>query len=61
MASPVVAGVAAEVLSREPSLSPVNLKKILLSSAHKVESFNGKLVSPGRVDLERALQKREAP
>jgi subtilisin family serine protease len=61
MASPVVAGVAAEVLSREPSLSPVNLKKILLSSTHKVESFNGKLVSPGRVDLERALQKREAP
>ena len=61
MASPVVAGIAAEVLSRNPSLNPVNLKKILLSSTHKVEGFNGKLVSPGRVDLEKALQKGEAP
>lgn len=57
MASPAAAGVAAEVLSQNPELGPVELKELLMTSATKVGRFSGKIVSGGRVDLYSALQK----
>ena len=60
MASPVVAGIAGEVLSRHSFLNVQDLKEALLSSVHEIESFKGKLVSSGRIDLEQALLKVES-
>ncbi len=56
MATPTTAGVAAEVLSHFPDLTPVELKKVLMDSVTPVSKFNGKMVSPGRVDLFNSLQ-----
>lgn len=56
MASPNTAGVAAEVLSHFPDLSPVELKKVLMDSATKSSRYRGKVVSEGRVDLQKALE-----
>ncbi|WP_372368010.1 S8 family peptidase [Candidatus Uabimicrobium sp. HlEnr_7] len=55
MASPTVAGVAAEVLANNPSLDPVALKSILMNSVTKVSAFSSKVVSGGRIDLKKAL------
>lgn len=56
MASPNTAGVAAEVLSHFPDLTPVQLRKVLMDSATKSSRYEGKVVSGGRVDLEKALE-----
>lgn len=56
MASPTTAGVAAEVLSHFPNLSPIQLKEVLMNSVTKVDRFNGKMISGGRVDLLKALE-----
>ncbi len=56
MATPTAVGVAAEVLSNFPELSPLQLKKVLMKSATPVKRFQGKMVSEGRVDLYNALQ-----
>ncbi|MCO4792245.1 MAG: S8 family serine peptidase [Bacteriovoracaceae bacterium] len=56
MASPNTAGVAAEVLAHYPELGPVELKKVLMDSVTKSSRYNGKVVSGGRVDLEKALE-----
>ena len=56
MASPTTAGVAAEVLSHNPQLTALQLKSILMDSVTKVERFNGKVVSGGRIDLLKALE-----
>ena len=56
MASPTTAGVAAEVLSQYPQLSPIQLKNILIESVTKVSSFKDKMVSGGRIDLLKALE-----
>ncbi|NOT79817.1 MAG: S8 family serine peptidase [Bacteriovoracaceae bacterium] len=56
MASPTTAGVAAEVLSQYPQLSPIQLKNILIESVTKVASFKDKMVSGGRIDLLKALE-----
>ncbi len=55
MASPNTAGVAAEVLSFYPELTANELREILIRSVAKVGSFSGRMVSGGRVDLQRAL------
>jgi len=55
MASPNTAGVAAEVLSYFPELSANELREVLIRSVAKVGSFSGRMVSGGRVDLQRAL------
>jgi thermitase len=55
MASPNTAGVAAEVLSQNPDLGPVELKELLMNSVVKVSSFQSKIKSGGRVDLDQAL------
>lgn len=56
MASPTTAGVAAEVLSHYPELSPIELKNVIIKSVTKVERFKDKLVSGGRIDLLNALE-----
>ncbi len=56
MATPTTTGVAAEVLSNFPELSPLQLKKVLMESVTPVKSFQNKMVSPGRVDLFNSLQ-----
>ena len=55
MATPTTTGVAAKVLNHFPELGPVELKKVLMDSVTPVSSFQGKMVSPGRVDLYNAL------
>lgn len=56
MATPTTAGVAAEVLSHFPELTPLQLKKVLMDSVTPVKSFKGRMVTGGRVDLYKALQ-----
>jgi thermitase len=55
MASPNTAGLAAEVLAHFPELSPIELKKVLMNSVTKVSRFSNKVMSGGRIDLEKAL------
>ncbi|MBT3584192.1 MAG: S8 family serine peptidase [Halobacteriovoraceae bacterium] len=57
MASPASAGVAAEVLSNFPNLTPLQLKAVLMDSTTPIGRFSGRMVSGGRIDLVRALQK----
>lgn len=54
MASPTTAGVAAEVLSQHPELSPVELKAVLMNTGTKSRSYQS-TQSGGRVDLFNAL------
>ena len=57
MASPNVAGVAAEVLANYPDLTPIEeLKEILMESSYQTPVYASKIKSGGRVDLERALR-----
>ena len=53
----MVAGIAAEVLSNYPRLSPSKLKRSLMESVSKMDAFEGRIKSQGRVDLNRALDK----
>ncbi len=57
MASPNTTGVAAMVLSYNPTLSAVELKNVLMKSVTKVPNFNGMLVSGGRINMKAALAK----
>lgn len=56
MASPNLSGVAAMVLGYYPNLKGIRLKETLMASVVKVPSFEGKMVSAGRVNLKRALE-----
>lgn len=56
MASPNAAGVAAEVLSRHPELSPYQLKEILMDTVTRTSRFESRMVSGGRIDLLTALK-----
>lgn len=56
MATPTTVGVAAEVLSHFPDLSPIELKKSLMDSVTPVDKFKEKMISGGRVDLFNTLQ-----
>ncbi len=55
MATPVVAGVAALVLSRNPNISVDELRKLLLDSVDKLPSVKGKVVSGGRINAAKAV------
>lgn len=55
MASPTVAGVAAEVLSHFPHLGPLELKKVIMDSVTTKSRFRKKVVTSGQVDLKSAL------
>ncbi len=56
MASPNMAGVAAEVLSRNPELSPYELKDLLMNRVTKLSKFSLKMVSGGTANLKSALE-----
>ena len=50
MATPVVSGIAALVLSRNPDLTPVQLKEVLMTSVDPSENLRTKVISGGRVN-----------
>jgi subtilisin family serine protease len=56
MATPVVSGVAALILSVNPDLSLAALRKRLLESVDKIPALDGKVSSGGRVNAARAVQ-----
>lgn len=56
MATPVVAGVAALVLSQHPKMSVIDLKKKLLASVDPLDSLKGKVTTGGRINAAKALQ-----
>lgn len=56
MASPTAAGIAAEVWSRFPSLSLLELKEVLMKTVIKSRKINRAMVSQGRIDLYSALK-----
>lgn len=55
MATPVVAGVAALVLAKNPDMSVADLRKRLLSSADKLPALKGKVASGGRINAAKAV------
>jgi subtilisin family serine protease len=55
MAAPHVAGTAALLLAQNPSLTPVQLKNILLSTTDPVSSMQGISVTGGRLNAHKAL------
>ena len=55
MATPVVAGVAALVLAKNPEMSVDELRKLLLSSVDKLPGLKGKVVSGGRINAAKAV------
>ena len=56
MAVPHVAGVAALIWSSHPTLSPTELKRVVLETGDKVVALEGKTVSGKRINAYRALQ-----
>ena len=56
MATPVVAGVAALVLSEHPHMSVDELKKKLLASTDPIVALKGKTVTGGRINAAKALE-----
>jgi subtilisin family serine protease len=56
MASPLIAGVAAQVWSANPDLSAVQMRNILIESGKPVASLKGKILSGKVVNAEAALQ-----
>jgi subtilisin family serine protease len=63
MAAPHVAGVAALVLSLDPSMSVAQLKDRILSTADPVPGLAGRVATGGRLDAARAVEfgRRAAP
>jgi thermitase len=55
MATPVVSGVAALILAKDPGLKVDDLRKRLMSSVDPLPSLKGKTVSEGRINAEKAL------
>jgi subtilisin family serine protease len=55
MATPVVSGVAALVLSKRPKLSVDELRSLLLKSFDRIPSLNGKTSSGGRINAAKAV------
>ncbi len=55
MASPTAAGIAAEVLSRHPGLTPQDLKAVLMKTVTKSRRMRRSMASQGRIDLYNAL------
>ncbi|NDG84253.1 MAG: hypothetical protein EBX52_04345 [Proteobacteria bacterium] len=57
MATPTTVGMLAEVLSRYPTLTPLELKQVAMVSVTPVVSFQSYMASGGRVNLYQALLK----
>jgi len=58
--APLVAGVAAMMMSQNPSLTHLQVKDIILQTARKVSALNGKVVCGGIVDAADALREAKA-
>lgn len=56
MATPHVAGAAALLLSRNPSMTPEMVKEALMSTVDKLDSLAGKCVTEGRMNVFEALK-----
>jgi len=56
MATPHVAGAAALLLSANPKLTALQVKKILLDSADKIEGLKEKTITGGRLNVAKAMQ-----
>ncbi len=54
-ASPYVAGAAALMLSVRPNLTPRQVKAVMLASVDKLKNLQGKVVSGGRLNVDRAV------
>ena len=61
MAAPHVTGVAVLLLSREPSLTPLEVRQRLIITADPVPELGGYCISAGRVNAFNALTSRVAP
>jgi len=57
MASPHVAGAAALLLARKPSLTVAELKALLMDTVDKLPAWNGRVVSGGRLNVAKAMDK----
>lgn len=55
MATPQVSGLAALLLSVNPSLSTDQIKQLILNNADQVPAFSGKVVSGGRINAGKTL------
>jgi len=55
MATPVVAGVAALIVSENPRISVDELRKKLLASVDPLASLKGKIATGGRVNAAKAV------
>jgi subtilisin family serine protease len=55
MATPVVAGVAALVLSKDPKLTVDELRELLLQSVDRLPNLKGKTATEGRINAARAV------
>ncbi len=60
MASPHVAGVAALIFGKNPSLSPTQVRDILVSTSRSLPSLKGKISSGGFVDALASINKVKA-
>ena len=56
MAAPMVTGAAAMVYSARPDLDLIGVKNVLLASAKKLDTLNGRVLSGGMLDVSSALQ-----
>ena len=55
MAAPMVTGVAAMLYTSRPELSLPDIKNVILASARKTDSLNGKVLCGGLVDANGAM------
>jgi thermitase len=55
MATPMVSGIAALVLSKRPALSVEELRSTLFNSVDKLPSLNGKVATGGRINAAKAV------
>lgn len=60
MATPTTVGVAAQILSYYPKLTPLELKDVVMKSVTPVAAFTEKMVTGGRIDLAEGLKYAEA-
>jgi len=55
MATPVVAGVAALIVAKEPRISVEELRKRIVTSVDKLDSLKSKVTSGGRINAAKAI------